>query len=152
MDEQLEVALKGGEFKRLLESFFSDIKKKYDLKKVDIEVLFFLSQCSDEDTPTDIYRRLKLNRGHVSQAIDNLCRRKYITAIPDAEDRRYTHYKVTKESRKIIEEISEARREMDEQLFKGITREELETYKKTTEKIYRNIAEMLKWLAIVKEG
>ena len=37
MDEQLEVALKGGEFKRLLESFFSDIKKKYDLKKVDID-------------------------------------------------------------------------------------------------------------------
>ena len=59
MDEQLEVALKGGEFKRLLESFFSDIKKKYDLKKVDIEVLFFLSQCSDDDTPTDI--KVKIN-------------------------------------------------------------------------------------------
>ena len=43
MDEQLEVALKGGEFKRLFESQFVDIKKRYDLKKVDIEVLYFLS-------------------------------------------------------------------------------------------------------------
>ena len=38
MDEKIEIALKGGEFKRLMENRFCEIRAKYDLKKVDIEV------------------------------------------------------------------------------------------------------------------
>ena len=53
MDENIEIALKGGEFKRLLEYQFNIIKSTYGLKKVDIDVLFFLSNCNSENTPTD---------------------------------------------------------------------------------------------------
>lgn len=144
MDEQLEVALKGGEFKRLFESQFVGIKKRYDLKKVDIEVLYFLSNCNEHNTPTDIYRSLKLNRGHVSQAIDNLCRRELIIAIPDKDDRRYMHYKISENAVGIIKEISIVRKELDQQIFKGISKEEMLAYKRTSEKICSNIREMLK--------
>ena len=88
MDENIEIALKGGEFKRLLEYQFNIIKSTYGLKKVDIDVLFFLSNCNSENTPTDIYKRLRLNRGHVSQAIDALMKKGYLVAMPDSEDRR----------------------------------------------------------------
>ncbi len=143
VDEQLELALKGGDFKRLMESRFSVIKKEYNLKKVDIEVLYYLSKCTEENTPTDIYRRLKLNRGHVSQAIDYLYRRELITAIPDKKDRRYMHYLVTDSAKVIIAEISKTKRELGEQIFKGLSREEIAAYQKTTEKIFRNIHELL---------
>lgn len=143
MDEQIEIALKGGEFKHLLESRFIEIRKKYDLKKVDIEVLFFLSKCEDDNTPTDIYRHLRLNRGHVSQAIDYLCRRNLIVAIPDKDDRRYMHYKISGRAEEIIREIASVRECIDKQIFKGISEEELVLYKQITEKIYFNIREML---------
>ena len=143
MDEQLEVALKGGEFKRLLESQFSEIRKKYDLKKVDMEVLFFLSNCDDEDTPTDIYRHLKLNRGHVSQAIDDLCRRNLIVAIPDRNDRRFMHYKISDRAEAIIRDIASVSEEIDRKIFMGISEEEMILYKKITDKVYYNIRMML---------
>ncbi len=143
VNEQLELALKGGDFKHLLESRFASIKKEYNLKKVDIEVLYYLSGCMDENTPTDIYRRLKLNRGHVSQAIDYLYRRKLITAIPDQDDRRYMHYLVTDRAELIIAEIAKIKRELGEQIFNGISQEEMAAYQKTTEKIFRNIQELI---------
>jgi DNA-binding MarR family transcriptional regulator len=143
MDEQMEIVLKGGDFKHLLDTQLDEIKKKYDLKKVEIEVLFFLSKCGSENTPTDITKRLNLNRGHVSQAIDVLLRRKLIAAVPDEKDRRCMHYTITTNAVPVIDEIANVKKRMDEQILKGITAEELETYKKISEKMMKNIRELL---------
>jgi DNA-binding MarR family transcriptional regulator len=143
MDEQMEIVLKGGDFKHLLDTQLDEIKKKYDLKKVEIEVLFFLSKCGSENTPTDITKRLNLNRGHVSQAIDVLLRRKLIAAVPDEKDRRCMHYTITTNAVPVIDEIANVKKRMDEQILKGITAEEMENYKKISEKMLKNIREML---------
>ncbi len=143
MDEQLEIALKGGDFKHLMERRFSSIKKEYNLRKVDIEVLHYLSRYTDENTPTDIHRRLKLNRGHVSQAIDRLYRRELIIAVPDEDDRRYMHYLVSDSAEEIIAEITRIKNELDQQIFEGIPLEEIAAYQKTTAKIFRNIQELI---------
>lgn len=143
MDEQLEMALKGGEFKHLMESRFARIKSDYNLKKVDIEVLYFLANSGEENTPTDIYKKLGLNRGHVSQAIDSLCRRQLIIAVPDQNDRRYMHYMVSDAAGEIISGIAKIKQELDSQIFKGITKEEMHAYKRTTEKIFKNIQQLL---------
>lgn len=143
VDEQLEIALKGGDFKRLIDTQFDEIKKKYGLKKVEIEVLFFLSKCGNENTPTDITNRLNLNRGHVSQAIDALLKRQLIAAVADEQDRRCTHYTITTNAVAVIDEIATAKKRMDEQILKGITEEELEFYKKISEKMVKNIREII---------
>jgi DNA-binding MarR family transcriptional regulator len=143
MDERLEIVLKGGDFKRLMDRQFEQIKKKYDLKKVDIEVLFFLSKCGSENTPTDVTKRLNLNRGHVSQAIDMLLRRHLIAAVADENDRRCMHYIITEEAVVLIDEIADVKREMDKQILQGITQEELEFYKKISDKMLQNIRQMI---------
>jgi DNA-binding MarR family transcriptional regulator len=143
MDEQLEIALKGGDFKRLIDMQFDEIKKKYDLKKVEIEVLFFLSKCGNENTPTDITKRLNLNRGHVSQAIDSLLKRKFIASVADVQDRRCMHYTITTDAVEIINEIANVKKDMDAQILKGITEQELELYKKISEKMIKNIRELI---------
>lgn len=105
--------------------------------------MYFLSRCQNENTPTDVYRRLKLNRGQVSQAIDALGRRKLIIAIPDSNDRRYMHYRISETAEEIVSEIAIAKKELDRQIFEGISEEELKVYKKITEKIFANIRKML---------
>ncbi len=142
MDEQLEIALKGGDFKRLFEVQFEEIKNKYCLKKVEIEVIFYLSKCGSEDTPTDITYRLNLNKGHVSQAIDSLLQKDLIKSTPDARDRRCMHYTITSKAASIIEEIARTKKNMDEMVFKGITKEEMEIYKRITEKMLKNIRDI----------
>jgi DNA-binding MarR family transcriptional regulator len=143
VDEQLEIALKGGDFKRLIDTQFDEIKKEHDLKKVEIEVLFFLSKCGNENTPTDITRRLNLNRGHVSQAIDSLLKREFVAAVADVQDRRCMHYTITTNAVAIIDEIANVKKEMDLQILKGITEEELELYKKISDKMIKNIRELI---------
>jgi DNA-binding MarR family transcriptional regulator len=43
----------------------------------------------------------------------------------------------------VIDEIANVKKRMDEQILKGITAEELETYKKISEKMMKNIREVL---------
>lgn len=139
MDENIEIALKGGEFKRLLEYQFNIIKSTYGLKKVDIDVLFFLSNCNSENTPTDIYKRLRLNRGHVSQAIDALMKKGYLVAMPDSEDRRSIHYTVSEQAKEVIAEIAFLRQNLEAHIFQGISEQEVALYKDITAKILKNI-------------
>ena len=143
MEEQLEMTLKGGAFKKLMENRFAEIRGKYGLKRVEIEVLYFLAKGGEENTPTDAYRKLRINRGHVSQAIDSLCRQGYIYAMPDEKDRRIMHYSVSDAAKTIIADISEIRKKMDDRIFEGVTEEELKALKNVMNKIEHNIKKML---------
>lgn len=142
MDEKLEVALKGEEFKRILESQFADIKQKYDLKTVDIEILLYLSYCKDENTPSDIFRHIRINKGHISQGIDNLIAKGYIEPSHDLQDRRVTHYKINDSAREVLDAVIPLKRNLEEKILNGLTSEEISLYRTITIKILKNMEEL----------
>lgn len=143
MDIQIEAILQGGQFKRLLEARTLEVRNKYDLKKAEMEILYFLSQCGDHNTSSDIYHQLRMNKGHISQAVDSLCRRKYIIAIPDKNDRRYVHYEILDSAHDILKEVIKRREEMNRQIVDGISEEELRAFRKVAFKIRTNIEKMI---------
>lgn len=143
MDHSVEVALKGTEFKHVVDTLFEPVKQKYGLKKVDIEVLYHLNKYRDFTTPTDIHNRLKINKGHISQAIDTLTSKGFIVATPNPKDKRSMHYSVTDEASEVIEEIMDIKTSFEEKVFAGISKEEIETYKKISCKIMKNIYKIL---------
>jgi DNA-binding MarR family transcriptional regulator len=53
------------------------------------------------------------------------------------------HYIITEEAAALIDEIADVKREMDEQILRGITQEELEFYKKISDKMLQNIRQMI---------
>lgn len=142
MDVQIEAILHGGQFKKLLEAQSMELRQKYDMKKAELEILYFLSRCGKDNTSTDIHRQLMMNRGHISQAVDRLCRRKFIIAIPDKNDRRYVHYEILDSAREIIAEITRKREEMNRQLLNGVSEEELRVFREVSAKIRGNIDNM----------
>ena len=143
MDQSLEVSLKGSEFRKFMEHQFASVREKYDLKKIEIDILYYLSKHHSHDTPTDIHHQLMLNRGHVSQAIDSLYKKGYILPIPDLEDRRYIHYEITGKAAPAIEEINRIRQSLDQDTFKDIPQEEVEVFQRVLKKIKANLREML---------
>ena len=143
MDEKVEVVLKGNEFTRVMQNTFDNIKKKYDLKKVDIEVLLYLSTSKEQNTPTDIHSRMKINRGHISQSIDRLIKKGYLIAAPDADDRRSMHYSVSEKADSLICEIKSQKQDLEKRIFEGITEEEVTIYKNITYKIISNLNKMI---------
>lgn len=139
MDERIEVALKGEEFKRLLGNQFTEIRKEYGLKSVDIEILLYLSHCKNENTPSDIFRRIRINKGHISQGIDNLIHKGYISPLSDSEDRRVVHYIVNDSSKEVIDAIIPIKKNLEKRIFNGLSKEEISQYKEITYKILKNI-------------
>ena len=143
MDKQMESILQGGQFKKLLDVQSAELRQKYDMKKAELEILYFLSRCGEHNTSTDIHAQLMMNRGHISQAVYNLCRRRYIVAIPDQNDRRYIHYEILDSAKEIVAEMAKRREEMNRQILKGISKEELEIFREVSLKIKNNIEQII---------
>lgn len=139
MDIQIESILQGGQFKKLLDEQSAALRQKYDMKRAELEILYFLSRCGDHNTSTDIHYQLMMNRGHISQAVESLCKRSYIIAVPDAYDRRYVHYEILDSAKEIVEEIAKNREEMNRKILEGISEEELRQFREVSVKIRKNI-------------
>ncbi|MGN0465415.1 MAG: MarR family winged helix-turn-helix transcriptional regulator [Lachnospiraceae bacterium] len=143
MDTQIDTMLRGGQFKKLLEEQSVELRQKYDMKRAELEILYFLSKCGTHNTSTDIHRQLMMNRGHISQAVDNLCRRNYIIAIPDENDRRYVHYEVSDQARELVIEMTKRREAMNQKILKGVSEEKLKVYREVSEIIRENINDLI---------
>lgn len=143
MDHQIESILQGGQFKKLLEEQSLVLRQKYDLKKAELDILYFLSRCGEYNTSTDIHHQLLMNRGHISQAVDSLIKKQYIVAIPDQNDRRYVHYELLASASGIIDEMSKMREETNARILEGIPEEELQVFRSVSEKIKANIEKII---------
>ena len=113
------------------------------MKRAELEILYFLSKCGTHNTATDIYHQLMMNRGHISQAVDSLCRRNYLIAIPDKNDRRFIHYEISDFAKELVTEMTNRREAMNSMILKGVSEEELKVFRKVSEKIRNNINELI---------
>lgn len=139
MKKPVEVMLRGGQFKQFTEQGLSAMRKKYDLKRIELEVICCLAHCGEEDTVVSIHEYLSANRGHISQTVFSLCERGLITAEQDKKDRRYVHYSLTHEGKKVAAEALDVWRIIREEMFAGVSHEELEVFKRVLLKVNENI-------------
>ena len=143
MDTQIDIILQGGQFKKLLEEQSTELREKYNMKRAELEILYFLSKCGTHNTATDIYHQLMMNRGHISQAVDSLFRKNYLIAIPDKNDRRFIHYEISDFAKELVTEMTNRREAMNSMILKGVSEEELKVFRKVSEKIRNNINELI---------
>lgn len=144
MEKQIEAILRGGQFKNLFDKQIAGLRESYNLRKIDIEIIYYLSKCGEYNTSKDIRQYLMMNKGFISQSMEELCKRGYTRAIPDREDRRYIHYELTEKADDIVQEMAECWNRMSEILFRGITKEEQELFKNIAQRIRRNMDAMVK--------
>lgn len=144
MENSIEAILRGGQFKKLIENALTEIRNTTNLKRVEIEVIYFLYRCHEHNTMTDICHHLQMNKGHISIAMDNLCKKAYVTQQQDSDDRRYVHYTLTDEAVSIAKQIHAAWEKMSEMLMAGVEEEDLKVFEKVSEQIGRNIESILK--------
>ena len=143
MEDRIEALLRGSQYKQLREYEFSEIREYYDLKRIEIEILYVLSKADEHNTSADICRSLRANKGHISQAVDRLCKKNYLTAVQDTSDRRYVHYCISDEAMEIVKKVTEKWEELNRELFAGVTPQELEMLKNVAGKIGKNMERII---------
>lgn len=143
MERPVEVILRGGQFKQFTEQELAALRKKYDLKRMELEVVYFLSICGACDTAAYIQEYLSANKGHISQTVYHLCERGYITAEQDKKDRRYVHYTLTQEGKKLAAEIADVWQKIHTEMYEGVSEEDLACFKRVSMMIGENINKKL---------
>ena len=139
VQKPLEVVLKGGEFRKYSDSKFALLRKHYDMKRVEFEVIYYLSICSDADSLVNISDFLNANKGHISATVYGLIEKGYINSIHDKNDRRYMHFSLTDKGKEAAEDIKNVWKDIKNELFCGLTDEEIASFKSTFYKICKNI-------------
>lgn len=126
-------------FRKLNERKLEKVMKKYDLRKIDMDIIICLATYKDMRTAKDIASMEMFTKGHISQSIKRLKERGYITVSQDENDMRMQNLQVSESTKSIIEEISAIKDELEKIVFDGVTEKELETMKEVFRKICSNI-------------
>ena len=139
MNDKFELLIMGQQFKRLYEKCYDQLMNEYDLKKIDIEVLQFLSHQGEYDTAKDISNFIYVSKAHVSKSIESLHTKHLIELVPDPSDRRYVHIKITKQGQPVANRIALIKEKVNSILFRGVSAEEKRLMIELTNKIVCNI-------------
>ena len=142
MQRDMEILLQGGAFKQLVKTRLKALQEKYDLKKTELLILLYLSK-SESHTAKEIQQDMQMNKGHLSSLLDSLCQKKYVHATTDANDHRYVHYELEKKSDQVLEEINGLFYKLEQEMFCGISEEELRLFANVSKKISDNLKHML---------
>lgn len=121
MINNFELLISGQQFRRLYEKKCEAIVKRYGLRKVEADIIYYLSDYGSCDTAKDIMKLEHLSKAHISQALENLEKRRYVRRYQDEADKRWVHLVLTKEALPIAEEIFRLRQEIVSIIFKGVT-------------------------------
>lgn len=139
MNDHFELLIMGQQFKKLYEKCYGHIMQTYGLKKIDIDVLYFLSHSGKQDTAKDIANLIYVSKAHVSKAIENLHQKALIDLIADPSDRRYVHIRISASGQQIVDEIKQIRAKTEKILFDGISPEDRELLLRLSYQIADNI-------------
>ncbi len=143
MDWMLEGLLQGTQFQKLYNRRIEDLRREYNLRKVDIDILYFLYKSGEHNTSKDIGDLNLFNKGHISQSIGRMEEQQLIYAVRDQADRRCMHIMLTDKAMKVVEEITVLRKQMYNIILKGVTQEERDILLTVSRKVNDNIREAL---------
>ncbi len=130
-------------YKRLNEKKMEAVTHKYDLRKIDVDIIIFLANSGDKDTAKDIASTERFTKGHISQSVKRLTEKGFISTIQDKNDLRVQHLKLEEPARVVLGEMLKIKNSIDECVFNGVTEEERSVLKNVSAKMYDNITKEL---------
>lgn len=136
---ELESFINGQQFKRIYEMNCEPLMKKYNLKKIELEVLYFLHSYERFDTAKDIVNYKCLSKAHVSKAIEGLTDQQYVVTWSDRQDRRCIHLSVTEQALPIIDEMNQIWERIESCVYRDISDSEHTVFMEVLSKIISNM-------------
>ena len=123
---------------KLHESMLKGICETYRLSLIEATIIRFLYNNPGKDTAADIVELRMLSKGNVSQAVESLMQKSLLQRRQDTEDRRKIHLSLTQAAQPITASLKELFQQFHEELFFGLSKEELELFDRVNEQIIVN--------------
>lgn len=144
MMDELELLITGRQFHKICEREYETIRKKYGLRKIELDLLYFLHCSAEAETARDIAAIQQVSKAHISSAVENLVGKKLLETREDEADRRRMLLELTEEGREIVKEVVRIRKRMANIVYYGITDYEKEVMQQAARKMMQNMQKELK--------
>ncbi len=139
MERRVEIFLNGVRFRKLFDKEFEPLRKKYDLCRIDLQILTYLENAGEFNTSKNIVDTGFFTKGHVSQSLTRMHQMELVELEQDQQDRRLYHLFLTEKAKEIVEEVHTIQNRISEIVFRDIPEEELRALSKVAAKIIDNI-------------
>ena len=111
----------------------------HGLTRMEFDILLFLANNSQFDLATDIVRVRKMQKSHVSLAVNGLCEKGYLRKEGDMADRKKVHLKLEPAAAECVCYGQKCQKEFGESLFCGISEEDKKEFLRLCELIRKNV-------------
>lgn len=116
---------------------------KYNLKKMEYDILMFLYHNPEYNTAADIVRIRKSTKSHVSTALKVLEDRGYITKKINENNKKRVELFLEDSANEIVKEGLNVQNQFAHDMLQGLTDEEIKVCRNVFEKICRNAEECI---------
>ena len=129
---------------RLYDKFSLPICEREGISKVEMDVLAFLANHPERNTAKDITEMRMLPKANVSQAVEALIQKGFLSRTPDKSDRRKIRLFVTESAEQTVNAVHEMQHGFYESIFEGFSAEECSDFTDAVNKITANASKALK--------
>lgn len=127
------------QMKRLYESQFEDIRLQFRISQNEADILAFLANNPEYDTASEIAEIRMIAKSYISKSVENLMLGGLLERMPDKNDRRIIHLRLTEKSKPIIAAARRIQKEFLEIIFNDMNTDEIKTFGYLLARIFGNV-------------
>ena len=128
---------------RYYEMKVSGVCEKYQLRQLEYDILMFIYNNPAYNTAADIVRIRKSTKSHVSISLKVLEDRGFIERRVDKDNKKHVTIHLLQLANKVIEDGKWAQKEFAQDMFEGLSEEEIKVFMNVFQKVYENAERMI---------
>lgn len=128
---------------RYYEMKVSGVCEKYQLRQLEYDILMFVYNNPEYNTAADIVRVRKSTKSHVSTSLKVLEDRGFIERRVDKDNKKHVTIHLLQLANEVIEDGIWVQKEFAQDMFKGLSEEEIKVFMSVFQKVYDNAERMI---------
>ena len=128
---------------RYYEIKVSGVCEKYQLRQLEYDILMFIYNNPAYNTAADIVRIRKSTKSHVSTSLKVLEDRGFIERRVDKDNKKHVTIHLLQLANEVIEDGKWAQKEFAQDMFEGLSEEEIKVFMNIFQKVYENAERMI---------
>lgn len=128
---------------RYYEMKVSGVCEKYQLRQLEYDILMFIYNNPEYNTAADIVRIRKSTKSHVSISLKVLEDRGFIERRVDKDNKKHVTINLLQLANEVIEDGKWAQKEFAQDMFEGLSEEEIKVFMNIFQKVYENAERMI---------
>ena len=128
---------------RYYEMKASGVCEKYQLRQLEYDILMFIYNNPEYNTAADIVRIRKSTKSHVSTSLKVLEDRGFVERRVDKDNKKHVTIHLLQLANEVIEDGIWAQKEFAQDMFEGLSEEEIKVFMNVFQKVYENAERMI---------